>query len=124
MDCIFCKIKEGTIPSKKIYEDDLIMVIMDISPNVDGHVLVIPKEHYTTFIDLPNDIIIHINKVVKSLTPTLLKAMNVDSLTQINNYGTMQEVKHYHLHLLPNYGINLQANKTVDESYEQIKKFL
>ena len=44
-DCIFCKIIKGEIPSKKIYEDDKVVVIMDVNPQTDGHVLVLPKEH-------------------------------------------------------------------------------
>ena len=48
-DCIFCKIIKGEIPSKKIYEDELVIAILDIDPNGEGHTLIIPKKHYTDY---------------------------------------------------------------------------
>ena len=49
MDCLFCKIIEGSIPSRTLYEDDIVKVIMDVNPNANGHVLVLPKKHITDF---------------------------------------------------------------------------
>ena len=56
MDCIFCKIINGDIPSKKLYEDDKVIVIMDVNPKVDGHALVIPKEHVTDFMEISKNV--------------------------------------------------------------------
>ena len=50
-DCLFCKIMNGEIPSKKIYEDDKVYAFLDINPNSNGHVLLIPKKHYVTVLD-------------------------------------------------------------------------
>ena len=50
-DCIFCKIIKGEIPSKKIYEDDILIVFMDINPNDNGHMLIVPKNHIVDFTD-------------------------------------------------------------------------
>ena len=55
-NCIFCKIIKGEIPSKKLYEDDKVVIIMDINPVVDGHVLVIPKEHIVDYTEMPDDL--------------------------------------------------------------------
>ena len=52
MDCLFCKIIEGSIPSRTLYEDDIVKVIMDVNPNANGHVLVLPKKHITDFEEL------------------------------------------------------------------------
>ena len=51
-DCIFCKIIKGELPSKVIYEDELIKVIMNINPSTNGHLLVLPKEHYVNIMDI------------------------------------------------------------------------
>jgi histidine triad (HIT) family protein len=119
-NCIFCKIINGEIPSKRIYEDDKVIVMMDINPVVDGHVLVIPKEHKTDFTELDSELLNHIYGVAKKLTPELLEKLNCNSMTFTVNYGDAQVVKHFHLHLLPNYGKS-EASKTVDEVYEIIK---
>ena len=120
MDCIFCKIINGELPSKKIYEDELVYAFMDIDPTVDGHVLLIPKKHYTDFMELDDDIIIHMNKVRKELTKMLMEKLNVKALSISFNYGDSQVVKHFHMHLLPNLLISAGAKNTVDEIYKKI----
>ena len=49
MDCLFCKIANGEIPSKKVYEDDLVSVFLDINPHTNGECLIVPKEHYLDY---------------------------------------------------------------------------
>ncbi len=103
-DCIFCKIVKGEIPSKTIYEDDLVKVIMNINPCTNGHLLVIPKTHVVNLMDTSNDIITHsLDLVREKLYPLLKERLHCDGLTlsQNNEYG--QEIKHYHLHLVPRY---------------------
>lgn len=120
MDCIFCKIINGEIPSKKIYEDDLVFVIMDINPVVDGHLLVIPKEHVTDYTELSEKLRNHIYDVAKKLTEDVMKKLGSKGLTFTVNYGDSQLVKHFHLHLLPDYNIK-EISMTVDEVYEKLK---
>lgn len=120
MDCIFCKIINGDLPSKKIYEDELVYAFMDIEPTVDGHVLLIPKKHYTDFMELDDNIIIHMNKVRKELAKMLMDKLNVKALSISFNYGDSQVVKHFHMHLLPNLLISNGAKNTVDEIYKKI----
>ena len=62
-DCLFCKIIKGEIPSKTIYEDEIIKVMMDINPISDGHILVIPKNHNTDLLDLDDDTLLHIKRI-------------------------------------------------------------
>lgn len=119
-DCIFCKIINGEIPSKKIYEDEKVIVIMDVNPVVDGHVLVIPKNHFEDFASLDDDISNHIHMVAKKIIPDLMNKLGAKGLTQSVNYGKSQVVKHFHLHLLPDYGIKKQE-KSIDEVYDIIK---
>lgn len=118
MDCIFCKIINGEIPSKKIYEDDLVIAILDINPNGDGHTLIIPKKHYTDYKELPDDLILHINNVTIKLSDKLENTLHKNSVTFIVNYMDAQVVKHYHKHIVPGYGKKL--NYTVDEVYNML----
>ena len=119
MECLFCKIVKGELPSYKLYEDDLVMVIMDAYPNVDGHTLIIPKEHYDTFMDLPDNLVAHINEISKRFTKHIMDRLNAKELSICVNYGDAQKIKHYHMHLLPNYG--LKSEKKVEEVYEVLK---
>ena len=65
---IFCKIINGEIPSKKIYEDNEVIVIMDVNPRANGHLLVIPKEHYKDLLDIKQDTLNHILEVSKEMS--------------------------------------------------------
>lgn len=122
MDCIFCKIISGDLPSKVLYQDDLVMVIMDNNPIRDGHTLIIPKKHYTDFTELDDEITTHIFKIAKKMTKVLMEKLNADSVTLLVNYGEDQKVKHYHLHLLPNFGTtdHSLATRTIEENFDMI----
>ena len=119
MECLFCKIINGEIPTYKLYEDDLVIVILDAYPNVDGHTLIIPKKHYDTFMDLPDDLILHINKIAKQYTNHIMDRLNAKELSVHVNFGNSQKIKHYHLHLLPNFGLRAEAN--IKDIYEVLK---
>ena len=106
MDCLFCKIVSGKIPSYKIYEDELVYAFLDINPDSNGHTLLIPKKHYLDMSDIPLDTLTHIFKVAKELKIMLESKLNADGLTFIQNNGDVQEVKHFHLHLKPYYKNN------------------
>ena len=119
MECLFCKIINGEVPSKKLYEDDKVIVILDAYPNVDGHTLIIPKVHYDTFMDLPDDLVLHINNIAKKYTSYLMEKLDAKELSVHINYGNSQKIKHYHMHLLPNYG--MRPEKDVDQVFEELK---
>lgn len=120
-DCLFCKIVRNEVESRKIYEDDKVIAIMDTYPDVDGHTLIIPKKHYTDFKELDDDILIHIKKVAVKLNERLMNKLNSTGFAFIVNYGDRQVIKHFHLHLLPDYKKN-KASKNLDELYELLKE--
>ena len=120
-DCIFCKIVDGEIPSKRIYEDDKVIAIMDANPVVDGHVLIIPKKHVTDFSELDEQLLAHIHKIAKNLCSRLMGKLNSNALTLCVNYGDSQVVKHFHLHLLPDYNKKSKECE-VDEIYSILKE--
>ena len=119
-NCIFCKIVKGEIPSSKIYEDDNVIAILDLHPACDGHTLLIPKKHYSDFVELDDEELLHINSVAKKLTPILMDKMKASALSTRVNYGDSQEIKHYHMHLLPNY-LYKKPTKSQEEVYEILK---
>jgi histidine triad (HIT) family protein len=104
MNCIFCKIINGSIPSYTVYEDDLVKVFLDIHPHANGHMLVIPKNHYTDIFDIDKDILDYIYKEIAPKMYKLLEdRLNIDGLIIGQNNGIAQDVKHYHVHLIPKY---------------------
>lgn len=103
-DCLFCKIIDGSIPSYTVYEDDKVKPILDINPNNDGHLLVIPKKHKANLYEMDDDTLIYMLNIIREkLKPILSDKLNIDGLTisQNNDYG--QEVKHFHIHVIPRY---------------------
>ena len=121
-DCIFCKLANGEIPTKTVYEDDIVHVFMDANPNADGHMLIVPKKHYEDFIELDDETIKHIHNVAKKMKDLIYEKLdNIEGLVLINNYGKFQIVKHYHLHILPN-GLNSSKGLSIDEVYEKLTK--
>ena len=116
---IFCKIIKGEVPTKCLYEDDLVMVIMDANPVSNGHSLVIPKKHYTDIYEVDNDTLSHMFKVAKDIGKMLEKKLHSNGSTFEVNYGIVQEVKHLHLHVIPRYKYEDITN--VDEIYEVLK---
>ncbi len=121
MDCIFCKILNGEIPSKKIYEDDKVIAILDVNPVVDGHTLIIPKKHVEDYTKLDKDLLIHIYDVANKLTKDIMSKLNSKGMTFTVNYGDSQLVKHFHLHLLPDYQIK-DKEMEIDEVFEILTK--
>jgi histidine triad (HIT) family protein len=104
-DCIFCKIAAGEIPSRKIYEDNDLIAIMDLSPTSKGHSLIIPKEHYTNIYDIDEEIAGKVMKTAKKLATKMTVALNCDGFNLLQNNGETagQTMFHFHMHLIPRY---------------------
>src|SRR3989338_4401275 len=101
--CVFCKIRDGQIPSMKVYEDERTFCIMDINPLSPGHCLVISKTHAATIYETePSDLqaaIATAKRVALALRDTLRpEGLN---LLQANGAAAFQSVPHFHLHLIP-----------------------
>lgn len=102
MDCLFCKIIAGEIPSKKVYEDELVYAFYDISPQAPVHFLVIPKEHIESAgkIDAQNSAVVaHVFEVIAKLAPDLGLDNGFRVITNCGEDGA-QSVKHLHFHVL------------------------
>ena len=105
MDCVFCKIVAGELPSYKIYEDDLVLAFLDINPINIGHTLIIPKKHYHSTLETPDELIKHIAVIVKRLAQAIVIATEADGCNiGINNgEASGQIVFHTHWHIMPRF---------------------
>ena len=127
MDCLFCKLNQGEIPSYTIYEDNIVKAFLDINPDSDGHTLLIPKKHYTNIEDIDEYTLNHLNNIAKKIYFKLKASLDFDGLSFVQNNKMGQQIKHYHLHLIPkykenkDYSNNKNALTPVEEIYNLIK---
>ncbi|MBQ1520075.1 MAG: histidine triad nucleotide-binding protein [Clostridia bacterium] len=100
VNCLFCRIIEGEIPSAKVYEDEFVFAFRDINPLAPTHVLIVPKTHYDSVLDAPPETIGHMTEAAKLIA----KAEGVDEkgfrLVMNTGADAGQTVKHLHMHLL------------------------
>lgn len=102
-DCIFCKIVNGQIPAKKVYEDDHYLSFLDIFPAGRGHSLVIPKQHYVDIHSMPAEAYGGIAVVAKKVSDLLQVKLGSEGTTifQMNKEAGWQTVFHAHMHVIP-----------------------
>lgn len=103
--CIFCDIVQGKIPCSRIYATETILAFLDIAPVHPGHVLVVPKSHHPTLMDIPRELGGELVAVLGKVSGAVLKAVKAQGLNvMINNYRAAgQLVDHAHFHLIPRY---------------------
>lgn len=102
MDCLFCKIINGEIPSNKVYEDDQVFAFRDIEPQAPTHILIIPKQHIKSAAEIDESnsaVVAHIFEVVAKIAKQ--EGLD-DGFRIVNNCGDIagQTVKHLHFHLM------------------------
>lgn len=103
MDCVFCKIIDGQLPSMKIDEDDSTLTFMDIHPLSSGHCLVVPKHHAATIFEADVRDLEAAMVSAKRVALAIQEALRPDGLNvfQANGAAAFQTVPHFHLHLIP-----------------------
>lgn len=125
MDCIFCKIMKGEIPSYTLYEDEIVKVILDINPSTNGDCMIIPKKHIENILDIDSETYMHIFSISKKMYALLKEKLNMKGLTLVQNNGHGQDIKHYHLHLTPRYendNLHHEFNKEILVDLDKIHK--
>ena len=102
-NCIFCKIAKKEIPAKIVHEDSECICILDINPASEGHILVVPKEHYMILPHIPEEKLIKLFKNVKLMSNTLLKSLQVrgTSIFIANGVAAGQRAPHVLIHVIP-----------------------
>ncbi|MFH1661545.1 MAG: HIT domain-containing protein [Candidatus Falkowbacteria bacterium] len=103
MDCIFCKIVAGEIPSHKIYEDDKVMAFLDILPISPGHTIVVPKTHVSDLENLEDGVLCAMTIAIKKIGKAVMEGLDVKGYSVFldNKDAANQHVPHAHFHLVP-----------------------
>ena len=119
-DCIFCKIIRNEIPSSKIFEDDKLIAFLDINPVNKGHVLIVPKEHLETLLDIPDSLMKEMMVAAKKVAKSMRKTLKADGINLgMNNFPPAgQAVMHAHMHVIPRFendGLVHWPSKKYDE---------
>jgi histidine triad (HIT) family protein len=101
--CIFCDLIHGAAEVSVCYEDGSAIAFMDIQPVNPGHVLIVPKEHYESLVDLPPDVGMHLFEVAMRLGGVVRQATGCEGMNMVVNSGEAagQDVFHYHVHVIP-----------------------
>lgn len=127
-NCIFCKIANGEVPSKTLYEDDKFRVILDLGPATKGHALVLPKEHYANLYELPEETAGEAMKLAKKMVAKMTERLGCEGFNLVQNNGDLagQTVYHFHMHMIPRYQgdgqkIGWKPQEVTQEKLEAIK---
>lgn len=110
---VFAKILRGELPSHKVFEDEKTIVIMDIMPRGDGHILVVPKAPSRNILDIEPDDLNAVMATVQMMARTVIKAFGADGTTiqQFSEPAGGQVVFHTHVHIIPRFeGISLRPH--------------
>ena len=125
-NCIFCKIANGDIPSKMLYEDEEFKVILDLGPATKGHALILPKNHYHDLYDLPDETVGKVMLLAKKMAMHMTEKLKCAGFNLVQNNGEAagQTVFHFHLHLIPRYEEDGQTLgwKSLELSQEELEK--
>lgn len=131
MECIFCKIVNGDIPSLKVYEDEHTIVFMDIAKDVDGHMVAIPKKHIKNILDCDEDTLIRLMSTVKKVANYCVDECGYEGINLLNasDESAGQSVPHFHIHIIPrksNDNVDAWpkfdgANYKIEEIYKKIR---
>ena len=106
--CIFCNIVEGSIPSSKVYEDDDVLAILDLSQTTLGHTIVMPKKHYDNFLEMPQNEYANLMAKVQEVAKLVITKLNANGCNILINTNAIagQTIMHTHVHIIPRYSEN------------------
>ena len=102
-DCIFCKIIKGEIPCYKIYENEYVLAFLDIAKDIDGHILVIPKNHCESVLDCSENDLKEVMVAIQKISNHLIDNCGYDGVNLLNccKECAGQSVFHFHMHIIP-----------------------
>lgn len=129
--CIFCQIVLGNVPAKKIYEDEKTIGVLDINPASQGHVLLLPKKHYSIMPQVPEDELGQLGMVTKGISHAMIKALEAKGTTIFiaNGGAAGQRALHFMIHIIPrqekdDVGMIIPARQIKKEDLMKVKEVL
>lgn len=126
--CIFCDIIANKIPSKKVYEDDKTLAILDISQVTYGHTLVMPKKHVRNIIETDPETAAECIRIVSKLAGQIVRNTGAVGCNVLNNCGEFagQSVDHLHFHIIPRYdendAVEIRFNPSAEQDLDEVLK--
>lgn len=103
VNCIFCKIANKEVESNIVYESNNIVAFLDVDPINEGHILVIPKEHYLDIDEIPKELLTHLLDITQKIVIAIKKIYNPNGYSIMQNGGEFNDIGHFHLHIFPRY---------------------
>ncbi len=100
-NCIFCAIAAGRETAHKVFEDGQFLAFLDRHPLFPGHVLLIPRLHVTTWMEVPDDLLEALSRNIRLLSDSVCSAMHAEGIFIANNNVVSQRVPHFHVHIVP-----------------------
>ncbi len=102
-DCVFCKIAARELPASVVYENETLVAFLDVNPLAEGHLLVIPRNHYTRVVDMPAEACAQLAASLPQLGHAVLEVTGAEGFNLLQNNGRVagQVVPHVHFHLIP-----------------------
>lgn len=101
--CVFCKIIKKELNANIVYEDDMIIGFLDNNPINEGHILLVPREHFKDVDELSDELLQHIMIVSKNITKVIKSVYKPSGYSIMQNGGEFNDIGHYHLHIFPRY---------------------
>lgn len=101
--CVFCNIVNKKSDAYVVYENDKVLAFLDNDPISEGHILLIPKEHYLDVDDIPEDLLREIMEVSQKLVKAIKKVYKPNGYSIMQNGGIFNDIGHYHMHIFPRY---------------------
>jgi histidine triad (HIT) family protein len=103
MSCVFCEIRDGTVPAIRVAEAERAFAFMDRNPVNDGHVLIVPRTHAATIFDIAEEDLLAVMRLCRQVAAGIRAALGPDGLHLLQNNGraAFQSVPHFHVHLIP-----------------------
>lgn len=128
-NCIFCKIANGIIPSRTLYEDENFRVILDLNPVTRGHALIVSKEHFRNLYEIDDNTASRALVLARDMAVKMTEKFGCDGFNMIQNNNEVagQTVIHFHIHLIPRYKndgqtLTMKPCGMTSEELDQVKE--